>query len=260
MSNFQSLTHWLGCQFLPGVRAVRIYLLPILLIQFCAIALVVAYYHVPAVASWCEWVGNLRKSAGIFFVVGGIIFAGVVIPEISKLLTGRLETRERSRDNVDSLFWLCVFFAGSGLIVDTFYKIQTNIFGSGTDVQTVVIKILVDQFLFTPLVGQTYGILFFLWLEERRDYARWLARISVRLVVGRILKVAFPGWVYWIPMVACIYSLPSALQYPFFLLAMACWSLVFVAIARSFASEQRLAEPLNPEQLTSCGYETQTHK
>lgn len=221
-------------QLIPGFLAVKRFLLPIIILQICAVSLVVAYYTFPTIQKFCTQLGEFKVAGGLPFVALSTIVAGVLIPECAKLITGRWEAAPNGEAYGIYLFWVSVFFAGSGFIVDSFYKIQNLVFGTNSDFAVLFTKIMVDQFVFTPIIGQTYGVLFFLWMEQGRSFKRWLAKLSFRVVFDRIIKICLPGWIYWIPMVGCIYSLPPSLQFPFFLLALACWSLVFIAIVRSF--------------------------
>jgi len=224
--------------FAPGAAAALRYLPTILLLQAGAVGLVVAFYSVPDFRAVCEQFGLWKERGGLLFAALSNVVAGVFVPEAAKWLTGKGDADANVQVWLARVWWLCVMFAGGGVIVDSFYRLQALVFGPGTDFATVALKVAVDQALFTPLVGQPYAVLFFLWLEEGRSVRRWWRRLSWGLLFERVFKLALPGWVYWIPMVCCIYAMPSALQFPLFLLCMACWSLVFIAILRSFTERK----------------------
>jgi hypothetical protein len=45
-----------------------------------------------------------------------------------------------------------------------------------------------------------------------------------------VLPVLLGVWTVWIPVVTCVYALPSALQMPLFNIVLCFWSLLFVSI------------------------------
>jgi len=220
----------------PAATAAMRFWPTLLLLQLCAVAVVVAFYRWEGFQKVCKEFGTWKEHGGILFAALANVVAGVVVPEVAKALTARSDSDTGSASWRIRLWWLAVLFATSGVIVDTFYRLQGLLLGTATDLRTVAVKVLVDQLIFTPFVGLPYAVLFFLWLEEGRSVSRWWRRLRWQLVVERVLRLAAPGWLYWFPMVCCIYALPLELQFVLYLPCMACWSLVFVAISRSMVT------------------------
>ena len=122
-------------------------------------------------------------------------------------------------------------FAGAGIITDLQYRLFNIVIGPGTDPATVVTKVLVDQFVTTPIWGVPYWIVVYTWRSNRFSIAATLRQMTPRWYVTRCLPLLLPCWCYWIPMTALIFSLPAGLQFCLFALAIAAWSLVMIVIA-----------------------------
>jgi hypothetical protein len=51
--------------------------------------------------------------------------------------------------------------------------------------------------------------------------------------IERMLPILVTNWMFWIPGVVLIYSMPQMLQTPLFILATAIWGLLLGAVAQS---------------------------
>jgi hypothetical protein len=117
-------------------------------------------------------------------------------------------------------------------VVDAFYRVQLACFGAGNDWQTIVIKVLIDQFVFSPLLSNPLIVGYFSWRDAgfRRAAAR---RIFGRgFYLERVIPVQVAGWCVWIPGVALVYFMPPELQLPTASLIQAFWVLVFLFVNR----------------------------
>jgi hypothetical protein len=216
----------------PGIAALRRFYLPFLLVQAASVTLVVSYYQVEAFQDFCLRLAQWKVSGGFFFAALTTVFAGGILPEIAKAATGRLDFHHDKKTYLTHVFWICLMYACSGILVERFYWLQGLLFGQGIGPGTVLTKVLVDQFLFSPFMSLPYAVVYFLWLEENRCPVRTWNRMTWSLIIERSLPLLFPNWAYWIPMTLCLYSLPADLQFPLFLTALAAWSLIFIAIVK----------------------------
>jgi hypothetical protein len=221
----------------PGIKAIREHWRPFILIQLMAVALVVTYYRWPTFQHFCEHLIVWKTRVGILFPMLTSAFAGSVLPEIAKVVTTGNTHFPRERWRTMGFHFL--FFALNGLIVDYFYRFQAYLFGSGIDWLTLAKKTAFDMWVFTTLLTAPLGITAFLWRHNRYDTGKTLRAWSWRLYEEKVVPILLPNWCYWIPMVLCVYALPSPLQFWLFLLAFAAWSLVFVSLATQ-------ADPLDP--------------
>ncbi|MEM9446076.1 MAG: hypothetical protein AAGA18_12085 [Verrucomicrobiota bacterium] len=212
----------------PGIDAVRKYYRPFACIQLCSIFLVIAYYSSSELQEICDIIAQFKETSGYFFGFLSFAIAGSIIPELAKLMTRMISSITRKQMN-QILFLFC-FFGCCGLLVDLFYRLQTFLFGHDTKPQIVIYKIALDQFVFTPLIMHPFSMLATTLWEKKFNFRSTLVSITWYNFLKRMGPVFLIGWLYWIPMTFCIYSLPSPLQLPFCVLAVAAWSLLFVFI------------------------------
>jgi hypothetical protein len=110
---------------------------------------------------------------------------------------------------------LVVYWAYKGFEVSVFYAWQARWFGEGKGVATIALKTFNDQFVYCPLFAAPVTWLVYNWVEHgfsgatlAAEWRRpgWYARCVLPLLVTT--------WVVWVPAVAVIYILPTALQLP----------------------------------------------
>jgi hypothetical protein len=213
----------------PGIRAVRRNWAPFLLIQIIAATLVVAYYHFESVRSVAKSISDAKHAWGELFVIVSGAIAGGVLPQIAKIVTGKVKKIDRFF--VADTLYNGFVFAVIAMVVNVFYTVQAEIFGTGIDITTLVKKTIVDMLFFSPFCAAPVGM-FLLYARQsqfkidrvRRAFSFWFYRAYV-------LPTLPPNWAYWAPVVLCVYALPSDLQFPFAQLAEGAWSLLFVFIA-----------------------------
>jgi len=125
-----------------------------------------------------------------------------------------------------AIFGIC------GLMVDVFYKLQGRMFGSDHDWGTLLVKIFVDQFLYSLFIPNPLVVVWFLWREKGFDLAATARALRPGLFRERVLPLWTTGLVFWIPLLLALYSLPVGLQFVAFLLANCAWGILLVFIAR----------------------------
>ena len=213
----------------PGLAAVRRYWRPFVLIQATALAMVLGYYHSPAVAAACDRASTFKAHAGLLFSAISAAFAGAVLPELAKaaVLGDRTVTRQRLRD----VGFAIAVFALIGVVNDLQYHCMGLIFGDDQRTATVLRKVLVDQFVTTPLYGTPYWLVVYAIRADRYRFWVTFPRLTPAWYLRTVTPLLVTGWAYWIPMITLLYALPGPLQFCLFLLALAAWSLLMVAIA-----------------------------
>jgi hypothetical protein len=201
--------------------------LPASLVLLAALALVIAYYHLPAVGLALDRLGAISRSGGLAFAAGLTALTAGLIPWLLRMAMPSLRPAHPWKDLLHSLVW----WALMGIVVSSFYRLLTAAFGDQPSLGVVAVKVLIDSTLFTMLVGSPGNALSHLWkdlgwdLAELRRHLRpgWYRRI----VVPNLL----PNWVVWIPGAAIFYSLPLDLQLPVANGIGCCWALLCVRIA-----------------------------
>ncbi|MEZ5432658.1 MAG: hypothetical protein R3F31_16095 [Verrucomicrobiales bacterium] len=89
-------------------------------------------------------------------------------------------------------------------------------FGTGHDARTLLSKVAVDQFIMSPLWFVPTVLIALRWVDLGGSWARTRASLD-RVFWTRTCPTALvTNWLVWIPTLSLVYSLPSALQFPFF--------------------------------------------
>ncbi len=212
-----------------GWQSAKANLIPGLVIVSLAALLVLAYYQFPAVSASLKGLVDLREKWGVWFSMAANAIGAGLIPSLYMMFTGR--SRHGLQAVVDLLF-TCVVWAVSALSLDRFYVFQAWLWGTAVTIPILLGKMLVDQFIFTPLIGvqiPAVGSRFrdlnydlgSLWREMRGD---WLIGVTIPVLVA--------CWLIWIPGTFVIYSLPLPLQIPMMVLIQ-CFFALEVAYASS---------------------------
>lgn len=201
---------------------------PGLVLQALAIAIVAAYYLCPPWRQALQHLVALRTQWGWGFSVISTSICGGIIPFLY------LTTHSRTRAaNPLSHFWFHSLFWGyKGFEVDAFYHLQAFMFGRDPSFHTVLRKVLVDEFVYTPLLSVPVMLILYRWKDLhfkatvffQSDWKSYLAESYPRSMIS--------CWMIWIPAVAAIYSLPFPLQIPLFNVELCFWTLLFSALTQ----------------------------
>lgn len=210
-----------------GLHSVRALVLPGLVLQTTALALVLAWYFVPSAHMLLTRLAVWRTQGGYVFSALASAVCGGVLP----FLYLRLHPATRAANPWPHLFFFAFFWAWKGAEVDLWYRTLAVLFGDAPSTATVIFKVLADQFGFNPLYAAPVGNLCFAWKDAG---FRW-APVAADLRAGRwyarsVLPVLLTVWALWIPVVCCVYALPSALQIPLFNVMLCFWSLLYAHI------------------------------
>ncbi len=188
------------------------------------VAIIVGYFFVPTIHNWLDSVGRFKEAFGWkFSLVSTAIFGGLIPALISKLL----QTNHASASN-GLIFANSMLWAYKGVEIDLFYSLQARLFGTTTDFQTIATKTICDQFVMVPLFGIVNVVLFYVWRDCGYSFRKLPVALGKNWYSRRVLPVLFTNWVIWIPAVAMIYSLPTALQLPVQNLILCFWVLILM--------------------------------
>ena len=141
----------------------------------------------------------------------------------------------------------------SGLDVDAFYRLQAWFFGSDNHWQTIVKKVLVDQFVYCILWASPVTAFFYEWKEADFSLSQWRRQWNSSDLLDKIIVFMVSTWIVWIPATAIVYSLPLPLQIPLFNLTL-CF---FVLLVSVFLEKKR--ESLKTSGRGSVGRERSGH-
>jgi hypothetical protein len=187
-----------------------------------------AYFFHGGTKRFLEDVARLKAESGYAFAFVLYVLAAAVLPEVLRVVFfqgGRPDGR-----NLRSLMIAVPAWGAMGVLVDFFYRCQAVWFGTGSDLQTVLAKLIVDQFVFSPFVANPLIIGWFVLCTRGFGRGGWREIFGQNFFLERIFPVQVAGWCVWIPGMALVYFMPSGLQVPVAALLQCFWVLVLTAI------------------------------
>jgi hypothetical protein len=213
----------------PLLSALRTYWPAILIIQAIALGSVVAYYRIESAAGFFGTMADWKASGGLLFAGLANVVSGGVLPELLKRI---FRPPTIPPPKLRELAHQFVMWGVLGITIDIFYQMQGQLFGHGTDAGTLLIKVVVDQLVFTPLVGVPFIVSWFALYEARYRPRVWASAMLTRNAVLHGMQLWISCLAFWPVMLLIIYSLPQALQFSLFLFGNAAYSLLLIFIAR----------------------------
>lgn len=209
-----------------GLSSLRETWAPFLLIQLAAVALLIAYFQIPSFREWSDAIGEAKRHGGLIvaFLAGAV--AGGFIPEVAKLLSGKL--RRLDRKWLIAMLYIAGVYGIIGISVDLLYTGQAELFGHDNRLWTVVKKVLVDMLVFSPFFSIPLATALFTFQRFGYRLGRLRTELRDRFYIRRVMPGLILCWAFWVPILALAYSLPTGVQFPFAMLAESAWSVVFV--------------------------------
>jgi hypothetical protein len=228
--------------FALGWEAARANAIPALIIQAFMLALLLAYYTNHTASAALSQLAEFKRTHGLLFVIIASITAGALIPELFLILffqRGRLGLR-----NLRNLLFTVPVWGFDGTLVDLLYRSEAAWFGDVVTLPVVAAKICVDQFGYNPFFAAPFGVLTYEWKNNGISLAPLRQLFTSAHYRDKILPTLLATWAVWIPLMAIIYSLPLALQFPLFGLALSFWVLLLTYITNRFAGKIKADAPL----------------
>jgi hypothetical protein len=232
--------------FSIGFRAARANLGPGLVIQALMIAIVLAFYFLPASRPCFQALAAAKAQYGYGFSAASGLVAGALLPMLLKfaLLRRGRPTRAELRADLSEFLFLAVFWAPEGMIADLFYRIQGHMFGVDPSFSVVCKKVLFDQFVYNPFFAAPYMLAWYEWKNQG-----WRIRLALHAFTWdfyriRTIPTLCATWVVWIPVTSAIYAVPSLLQIPLFALALTFWVLMLAYMTSRHHASEPIPAPL----------------
>jgi hypothetical protein len=214
----------------PGWDAARKNFIPGLFIQGLMAALVVSYYFCPQFKNALAGLMKLKKDGGYLFTFISSGCGAGICAEICNVYF--LQKGIWTKTNFYDLRFKFLLFGFGGITVDLLYHLQSAIFGDQLDLSVVIKKVLLDQFVFTPLWGVPYMIIMFYWREQKFAPSKLRFAFKLSFYKQEILPMLVSCWMFWFPMVTLIYCMPFLLQIPMSVLANTLWGLMVISLMR----------------------------
>ena len=228
--------------FLIGWEAAKANAKPALLIQAAMLVLAIAFYTNPATTAALGKLAEFKHEHGLWFVILASIAAGALLPELFLILFF-----QRGRPqfiNLRNLGFTIPVWGFDGSLVDLLYRAEATWLGDVATIPVVIGKILIDQFGYNVFFAAPFGVLTYEWknsgisIQPVRDLFTW------RHYREKIFPILLATWAVWIPLMAIIYSLPLALQFPMFGLALSFWVLLLTYMTNRFAGKIQADVPM----------------
>lgn len=216
--------------------AAKANLLPGLLLQALMVVFLALYVKHEGTRQFLADVANLKHEAGYTFAFISYVISAALLPEI--LRVGFFQNGRMTRWNLWNFLTAAPAWGCIGMLVDLFYRCQAMWFGTGNDWLTILCKMLVDQFIYSPFVGTPLTIAYFAWRDMRFRPRALKQALRPSFLVERVFMVQVAGWCIWIPGVCLVYFMPSEMQVPVAVLIQCFWVLVFTLVNKSKAPEK----------------------
>jgi len=199
------------------------------------LGLAIAYYTSPTTAEALRNLAEFKRAHGLPFVIIASVAAGALIPEAFLILF--FQRGRPHLGNLRNLAFTIPIWGFDGSLVDLMYRAEAYWLGDVATVPVVLAKICLDQFGYNVFFAAPFGVLTYEWknngisLRPVRDLFTW------RHYRDKIIPTLLATWAVWIPLMAIIYSLPLALQFPLFALALSFWVLLLTYMTNRFSGK-----------------------
>lgn len=199
-----------------------------LMLNLVVVVVVGSYYWVPAVSGFWQAVGELKIRWSYAFSLVATVMAAVWLPMFVQWLMGVLPEKDRfKRLGLMTLFW-----GYRGMEIDLFYRFQGWLFGVNNDARTLILKVVMDQFVMSPLWFVPTYVIALRWVDMGGSWSRTRTTLGRDFWLRTCPTILVTNWLIWIPSLALVYSLPPALQFPLFSLVMCFFILLVTLLAR----------------------------
>ena len=215
---------------------------PALIIQAVMLALAIAFYTNASVADALRILAEFKRAHGLFFVIVASVAAGALLPEFFLILF--FQRGKPQRVNLRNLAFTVPVWGFDGSLVDLLYRAEAHWLGDVATLPVVLGKICIDQFGYNVFFAAPFGVLTYEWknsgisMRPLRDLFTWPHYRN------KIFPTLVATWAVWIPLMAIIYSLPLALQFPLFGLALSFWVLLLTYMTNRFAGKVEADAPI----------------
>ena len=216
--------------------------IPALVIQATVLGLLVAYYTNSSMANALNKFAEFKRTHGLPLVVVASITAGAIIPELFLILF--FQRGRPSRRNVRNLLFTIPVWGFDGSLVDLLYRGQAALLGDVVTLPVVAAKICIDQFGYNPFFAVPFGVLTYEWKNSGVSMHPVRELVTWKHYRDKIIPTLLATWAVWIPLMAIIYSLPLALQFPLFGFALSFWVLLLTYMTNRFAGKIEADAPM----------------
>ena len=226
--------------WLIGWEAAKANAAPALVLQMLMLLLLLGYYFYPPVTSLLIALSRYKERYGVAFVLTASVLVGAVLPELFAIVF--FQRGQVRWQNARNFIFNAPFWAFDGFLVNLMYRLLALWLGDHVSFPVVLGKIALDQLGYNPFFAVPYGIWGYAWKNSGYSWQRLRPLLTWKYYRIHALPVLIATWAVWIPLMAIIYCLPLAVQFPLFALALAFWVLMMTFMTNRFA--ERSAQPI----------------
>jgi hypothetical protein len=222
--------------WLIGWEAAKANAAPAFVLQAMMLAILLAYYFHSPSTSALNALANYKQRHGIPFVLASSILVGAILPEIFVIIffqRGRIK-----KENAGNFLFNAPFWALDGILVNEMYTLLALWFGDRATLPVVATKMCIDQFGYNPFFAAPFGVWGYAWKNSGYSFGKLRPLLTWNYYREHAFPVLIATWAVWIPLMAIIYSLPFALQFPLFALALAFWVMMMTYMTNRFAEKR----------------------
>jgi hypothetical protein len=219
--------------WLIGWEAAKANAVPALVLQASMLAILLAYYFHPPSTALLNAVSAYKEKHCLSFVLVASVFVGAVLPEVFVIIF--FQRGHVRIQNARNFIFNAPFWALDGLLVSVMYRVLAFWLGDRVSFPVVAAKIMVDQLGYNPFFAAPYGIWGYAWKNSGYSWEKLRPLLTWKYYRMHAVPVLIATWAVWIPLMAIVYSLPFALQFPLFALALAFWVLMMIYMTNRFA-------------------------
>jgi len=210
-----------------GLQSARANLVPGIVLQSAALAVVVAYYAAPGFHAILERLSGWQVRYGIGFSIVMRMVTNGLIPSLFCAMIPGLRLRRPWR----SLAFLVIWWGVMGALTHAFYAFQAWLWGAEAGVRTVLLKTATDMLVYSPFLASPINAIAHLWQDLNCSWRATRLQLGPGWYRRIVLPNQVPGWAFWAPSVMILYSLPVPLQMPMAALLGCFWALMCLQIA-----------------------------
>jgi hypothetical protein len=222
---------------LNAIHSIKATWAPMLIIQIANALLVYSYFKFPTITQFLNHIGILKQQGGLFFVLITGLLAGAVLPEIAKIVTGKVKKFDKAW--AKHALYVGLVYSIVGLLVHYLYFAQVWLFSDSNAILPTIKKVAFDMLIFSPFLSIPFATGMFIWQKNKFKLSAWLQVITPK----NYKRSVFPGlilcWAFWTPVLCAVYVLPMQLQFPVAMLCESAWTIVFV-----FSVQESQVEPV----------------
>jgi hypothetical protein len=207
--------------------AAKANILPGLVLQTFALALVLSFFFIPSTAPIFQGIADIKATHSTLFAIVSTSLFGGLVPFVFLYLKKKIIS-----DVYKHLLFYIVLWAFMGWLIDSFYQLQSLWFGDNNEWQTIMRKTLMDQFVFSVFITSPFLTFAYIWRQNNFKRAETFAVFKTDFFSRRLPATIISTWCVWLPAVTLIYTMPGSLQLPLFNIVLCFFVLLVSALGR----------------------------